>query len=498
MPTSDGTKVVFEPLNLLNTTELRHHCHLNLYYYLRRFASLTFAHHLSPSPPRRCQQGKQLYMNGLHTSVRELLWQGGLAQLPPGQGQVPVARTASEESYTSDKINIIRSEGSCGRALPEPTPTIPPRLAFIHAPASLMDSSNRNKYSLPQFVSLSTSLSSSLPYHLRYRYSSPIYPSFILATRGARSQRQEDRRHRNRSYRSPIVQELSKVAKQLTVFQRTVNTALPMGQMGQIDCDSSDFSFWLGNYQDLLFNKEANREAYVKPADVNATPLEEIIEKGIHTSTEEMGFDFIVCTTGYDAVTGGLIQINIRGRENKSLFEYWTDGVKTYLGMDSHGFPNLFFIYGPQFPTAFCNGPTWVKRQCNFIVDVLDRLKSQGSKVIEVPEMAEREWRDQCMDIANASLLPETRSWYMGANIPGETRESLVYLGGVPTYFKKLADVVEGLTGLRHRPRWGADAIVEKQRILTMQCVSFVCRSRGSSTVTPLRLDTQVNLTRSR
>lgn len=167
-----------------------------------------------------------------------------------------------------------------------------------------------------------------------------------------------------------------------------------------------DFKFWLANYQDLLSVKIANDEAYafwraktrarirdprvrdllapmappysfgckrisleqgffeifnephVHLVDVNSTPIDTITGKGIRTSEKEWEFDYIICATGFDSFTGGLKQINIKNTSGEPLAECWRDGTRTYLGMAISGFPNLFFTYGPQGPTALCNGPT--------------------------------------------------------------------------------------------------------------------------------------------
>lgn len=172
-----------------------------------------------------------------------------------------------------------------------------------------------------------------------------------------------------------------------------------------------DFRYWVGTYDDMLFSADANREAYnfwrdktrariddprardllapmeqpysfgckripleqryfeifndprVRLVDSNATPIEEITGNGLRTSEKDWDFDVIVCATGYDAFTGGLRQIDIRGPSGESLSDHWKDGTYTQLGMTVSGFPNMFFTYGPQAPTAFCNGPTCAELQ---------------------------------------------------------------------------------------------------------------------------------------
>lgn len=221
-----------------------------------------------------------------------------------------------------------------------------------------------------------------------------------------------------------------------------------------------DFKFWLATYYDMLFTKEANREAYnfwrdktrakindSKVADILApmeqpyafgckrislengyfeiynqpnvsivdisdkgTPIQAITEKGIKTSEKAHEFDFIVCATGYDAITGGLRQIDIKGPSGESLSEHWKDGAKTYLGLAVSGFPNMFFTYGPQAPTALCNGPTCAELQGNWIRKTMDHMKEKNLKKIDVQKESEDKYKKQIWELANASLLPTTDS----------------------------------------------------------------------------------------
>ncbi|KAK9777623.1 hypothetical protein SCAR479_05671 [Seiridium cardinale] len=247
-----------------------------------------------------------------------------------------------------------------------------------------------------------------------------------------------------------------------------------------------DFRFWVATYSDMLFDSAANREAYnfwrdktrakindprlqdllapmkqpyafgckrvsleqgyfeifnkphVHLVDVNATPIEEITEKGIKTSEKEHEFDVIICATGFDAWTGGLRQIDIRGSTGETLDDHWKDGVYTHLGMAVGGFPNLFMSYAPQSPSAFCNGPTCAQMQGDWIVDAVNYMKQKGLKKMTPDRKAEEEWRATVMKIADATLLPGTKTWYMGDNIPGKPREPLIYLGGVDNYYKTI------------------------------------------------------------
>ncbi|KAF4460290.1 Cyclopentanone 12-monooxygenase [Fusarium albosuccineum] len=181
----------------------------------------------------------------------------------------------------------------------------------------------------------------------------------------------------------------------------------------------------------------------VSLVDVNSTPILEVTEHGIKTTEKEWDFDLVVCATGFDAITGGLMQIDISGTSGQKLAEKWKTGAKTYLGMAVAGFPNMFFTYGPQAPTALCNGPTCAESQGEFIIKVLKDMSKRQLCRMEAREDAEAEWGASVREIASASLLPSTKSWYMGDNIPGKPRECLIYLGGVPTYHKSLQGCVD-------------------------------------------------------
>jgi cation diffusion facilitator CzcD-associated flavoprotein CzcO len=248
------------------------------------------------------------------------------------------------------------------------------------------------------------------------------------------------------------------------------------------------FHFWLGAYKDLLFSKSANNIAYnywrdatrarindpkvaaqLAPTDaphafgtkrpcleqryyevynqpnvelvpLKENPIIEVTETGIRTKDRFYELDIIVLATGFDSVTGGLTQIDIHGKDGRTMKDRWAQGVYTYLGLATSGFPNLFYMYGPQGPTAFCNGPTCVEIQGDWIVDTVDYMLKNKHKSIEPTTEAEIEFKKHVDDLCNVTLFPETDSWYMGANIPGKVRESLNYAGGVPLYIKEIEE----------------------------------------------------------
>jgi cyclohexanone monooxygenase len=248
------------------------------------------------------------------------------------------------------------------------------------------------------------------------------------------------------------------------------------------------FKFWLGNYSDMLFDDAANLTAYefwrdkvrariknpavaeklaptkpphpfgvkrpsleqwffdifnedhVELVDLKESPIQSVTPTGVQTRDREHPLDVLVMATGFDAVTGGLINIDIRGTDGATLREKWKKGVRTYQGLTNAGYPNMMVTYGPQAPTAFCNGPSSAEYQGDFIVECLGYLRTHGLTRIEPTREAEEAWRNQCADLAQATLFPKADSWYMGANIPGKVREMLMYSGGLPMYLKELRD----------------------------------------------------------
>ncbi|GIZ49870.1 hypothetical protein CKM354_001288800 [Cercospora kikuchii] len=249
-----------------------------------------------------------------------------------------------------------------------------------------------------------------------------------------------------------------------------------------------DFHYWLATYQDMLFVDSANTEAYnfwrdkvrarlpnerlkekfapmqkphafgckrislengfyelfsqehVHLVDVNETPIEEVTPQGIKTSEKVWEFDYVVCATGFDAITGGMLFMNVEGRKYLRLQDKWADGVKTFMGLCVGDFPNMLFTYGPQAPTALCNGPSCAELQGECIVSLLKQMRQEGKQTVNASSVKEEEWAASVRAIANMSLLPGTKSWYMGDNIPGKKRECLIYLGGVPTYYKTITE----------------------------------------------------------
>ena len=167
--------------------------------------------------------------------------------------------------------------------------------------------------------------------------------------------------------------------------------------------------------------------------DLGGDPIQEITTTGVRTAGDLHELDILVLATGFDAATGGLTQIDIRGTTNRTLEETWANGVETHLGIAVPGFPNLLMLYGPQSPCAFCNGPTCAELQGDWVVDCLSYLREAGLTRIEATQEAAEVWTRHMDEVASRSLLPLADSWYMGANVPGKPRQ-LLHHPGVQEY----------------------------------------------------------------
>ncbi|QGU06612.1 Phenylacetone monooxygenase [Corynebacterium occultum] len=193
---------------------------------------------------------------------------------------------------------------------------------------------------------------------------------------------------------------------------------------------------------------EVYNQDNVELVDVKAHPIERITPTGARTSEGEYEFDVLVLATGFDAMTGPLLSMNIRGKGGQRLEDKWSDGPHTYLGTTISGFPNLFLITGPQSPSVLYNMPLAIEDHVDFAADAIAHLHTHDLHVIEATEDAEDNWVQHSNEVAEATLLPGANSWYMGTNIPGKPRKCLVYLGGAPTYRKICQEIVdEGYRG---------------------------------------------------
>jgi cation diffusion facilitator CzcD-associated flavoprotein CzcO len=170
--------------------------------------------------------------------------------------------------------------------------------------------------------------------------------------------------------------------------------------------------------------------------DVRATPIECITRDGIETRDgSEYKLDVIVFATGFDAMTGPLLRMNIKGRDGLPLREAWRAGPRTYLGLQIAGFPNLFTITGPGSPSVLCNMPVAIEQHVEWITACLVDMRAHGFTRIEATQEAVDRWVAHVNDAANATLMPQAKhSWYLGANVPGKPRVFMPYAGGMARY----------------------------------------------------------------
>ena len=175
--------------------------------------------------------------------------------------------------------------------------------------------------------------------------------------------------------------------------------------------------------------------------DVKNAPIEEITAKGLRTGGKEYEFDCLVFATGFDAMTGALTNIDIRGRGGRALKDKWADGPRTYLGIQVAGFPNLFTITGPGSPSVLSNMIVSIEQHVDWITDCVSYLREHEVPTIEATVQAEDDWVDHVNQVADLTLYPLANSWYLGANIPGKPRVFMPYIGGVGVYAIKCQEV---------------------------------------------------------
>jgi cyclohexanone monooxygenase len=161
----------------------------------------------------------------------------------------------------------------------------------------------------------------------------------------------------------------------------------------------------------------------------------------VRAKGRELEVDCIVLATGFDAMTGALLAVDIRGRDGLTLRQKWAEGPRSYLGLQSAGFPNLFIITGPQSPSVLTNMLPSIEQHVNWIADCVGYLREHGLATIEATVDAEDRWVDHVNEVAGTTLLLTCNSWYLGANVPGKPRVFMPYLG-FPPYVEKCKDVV--------------------------------------------------------
>ena len=200
---------------------------------------------------------------------------------------------------------------------------------------------------------------------------------------------------------------------------------------------------------DTRYFETYNRDN-VTLVDLRATPIDEITPYGIVTGGQLQEVDSIVFATGFDAITGALLKIDIRGRGGESLREKWEAGPRTYLGLATAGFPNLFMITGPGSPSVLSNMIVSIEQHVDWLTECLRHMQSRQVRVIEPTREAEDAWVAHVNEAASRTLYPSAASWYMGANIPGKPRVFMPYIGGVGSYRRECEEIAaKGYEGFR-------------------------------------------------
>jgi cyclohexanone monooxygenase len=184
--------------------------------------------------------------------------------------------------------------------------------------------------------------------------------------------------------------------------------------------------------------------------DVRDTPIEAVTPDGLRVGATEYQFDAIVFATGFDAMTGALTRMGIVGRNGKKLADEWEAGPRTYLGLMTAEFPNMFMITGPGSPSVLSNMIVSIEQHVDWISDCVSALAARQLDCIEPTLSAQDAWVDHVNEVAHTTLYPSAASWYMGANIPGKPRVFMPYIGGVGAYRQKCDEIAaKGYDGFR-------------------------------------------------
>jgi len=201
---------------------------------------------------------------------------------------------------------------------------------------------------------------------------------------------------------------------------------------------------------DIGYFETFNRDN-VTLVDLRKGAIRRVTAEGIETEQGKFGLDVIVYATGFDAMTGSLNRIDIRGLGGRLMREAWlADGPRAYLGLMVAGFPNLFTITGPGSPSVLTNMMMSIEQHVDWVTDAIGHLNEAGLNAIEPTRQAQDAWVDHVNEIASYTLFPKANSWYMGANVPGKTRVFMPYAGGLDVYRVKCDQVAgngyEGFT----------------------------------------------------
>ena len=196
-----------------------------------------------------------------------------------------------------------------------------------------------------------------------------------------------------------------------------------------------------------IWSDDLTKFAFVPQGEfVEQQPLETITTNGIKTSQGEYELDALVLATGFDALTGAILAIDIQGKDGASLKEAWSEGPSSYLGLMVSGFPNVFTVTGPGSPSVIGNVLQHGQHHVEYIADLIAAMHRMGKKTVDVEPRAQDEWTAHVAQVADQTLFPKANSWYTGDNIPGKPRIFMPYVGH--SYRKTCANIAaQGYTG---------------------------------------------------
>ncbi|QRX81063.1 NAD(P)/FAD-dependent oxidoreductase [Glaciimonas sp. PAMC28666] len=186
---------------------------------------------------------------------------------------------------------------------------------------------------------------------------------------------------------------------------------------------------------------ETYNRTNVKLVDLKKTPITEVISSAVRCGDTDYALDALVCATGYDALTGALLNIDIRGRDGLALVDKWSAGPRTYLGLMTAGFPNMFIITGAGSPSVLVNMVVGIEQHVDWIGDCISYLDLAKMAAIEAGEAAETDWVEHVNTAANKTLFPLANSWFLGANIPGKPRVFMPYVAKIGVYRKECDEI---------------------------------------------------------
>ena len=201
--------------------------------------------------------------------------------------------------------------------------------------------------------------------------------------------------------------------------------------------------------------------------DIRSDPIEKILPNAVRAGGRDYSVDALVLATGFDAMTGSVAKIELRGRHGQTLNQKWAEGPKTYLGLMSAGFPNLFIITGPGSPSVLSNMIVSIEQHVDWITGAIAFMRDRGLEVMEATKEAEDKWVAHVNEVAQLTLYPQANSWYMGANIPGKPRIFMPYIGGVGVYRRICNEVAaKGYEGFVMRAAERAQKMAASSRVV--------------------------------